>query len=82
MESMRLVGLDVHAAQTHAAVLDSVTGEVQVSKLRVSPGEIVDFLAGLGPVRAVSRVALGMGRQQASPPETPRPPDCHRQRDP
>lgn len=53
MESMSLVGLDVHAAQTHAAVLDPLTGEVQVSKLRVAPDEVVEFLDGLGSARAV-----------------------------
>ena len=29
-ESMSLVGLDVHASQTHAAVLDMVSGELRV----------------------------------------------------
>lgn len=48
MESMSLVGLDVHAAQTHAAVLVPLTGEVRVSKLRVAPGEVVDFSLRFG----------------------------------
>src|SRR5919204_25706 len=49
-----LVGLDVHARQTHAAVLDSATGELAVSKLRMAPEEVVSFLQQLGPaVRAV-----------------------------
>jgi hypothetical protein len=39
MESMSLVGLDVHAAQTHVAVMDPLTGEARVSKLRVAPDE-------------------------------------------
>ena len=52
--SMSLVGLDVHAAQTHAAVLDMSTGELRGVKLRMAPVEVVEFLAGLpGPVRAV-----------------------------
>jgi transposase len=52
--SMSLVGLDVHASQTHAAVLDTATGELRGVKLRVPPGEVVEFLATLpGPVRAV-----------------------------
>ena len=52
--SMSLVGLDVHASQTHAAVLNTKTGEIRVSKLRMTPLEVVDVLAGLpGPVRAV-----------------------------
>jgi transposase len=51
---MTLVGLDVHARQTHAAVLDPATGEVAVRKLRIAPEEVVSFLQGLGPgVRAV-----------------------------
>jgi transposase len=51
---MTLVGLDVHARQTHAAVLDPATGELAVSKLRIAPEEVVSFLQGLGPgVRAV-----------------------------
>jgi transposase len=51
---MTLVGLDVHARQTHAAVFDPATGELAVSKLRVVPEEVVPFLEGLGrPVRAV-----------------------------
>jgi transposase len=52
--SISLVGLDVHAAQTHAAILDMGTGELRGVKLRMAPGEVVEFLAGLpGPVRAV-----------------------------
>jgi transposase len=51
---MSLVGLDVHARQTHAAVLIPDTGELSVSKLRMDPVEVVSFLEGLGPsVRAV-----------------------------
>lgn len=53
-QSMSLVGLDVHAAQTHAAILDMGTGELRGVKLRMAPIEVVEFLAGLpGPVRAV-----------------------------
>jgi transposase len=54
MRSISLVGLDVHAAQTHAAILDLSTGELRGVKLRLAPVEVVDFLAGLpGPVQAV-----------------------------
>jgi transposase len=54
MRSISLVGLDVHAAQTHAAVLDVSTGELRGCKLRMAPIDVVDFLAGLpGPVQAV-----------------------------
>ncbi len=52
--SMSLVGLDVHASQTHAAVLDMSTGELRGVKLQMAPGQVVEFLATLpGPVRAV-----------------------------
>jgi transposase len=54
VKAMSLVGLDVHARQTHAAVLVPDTGEVAVSKLRMEPVEVVGFLEGLGVgVRAV-----------------------------
>jgi transposase len=43
------VGLDVHARQTHAAVLDPESGEVAVKRLQVAPGEVAEFLAELGP---------------------------------
>lgn len=53
-KGMTLVGLDVHARQTHAAVLDPATGELGVSRLRMAPVEVVSFLEGLGArVRAV-----------------------------
>src|SRR4051812_37891317 len=53
-QSMSLVGLDVHASQTHAAILDTVSGELRGVKLRIAPSEVVEFLATLpGPVRAV-----------------------------
>jgi transposase len=53
-KGMTLVGLDVHARQTHAAVLDAASGEIGVSRLRMAPVEVVGFLEGLGPaVRAV-----------------------------
>jgi transposase len=48
MKARALVGLDVHARQTHAAVLVPETGEVRVSKLRVAPEEVLAFLRGLG----------------------------------
>lgn len=53
-KAMSLVGLDVHARQTHAAVLVPDTGEMRVDVLRVNPVEVVAFLEGLGSgVRAV-----------------------------
>jgi transposase len=51
---MSLVGLDVHASQTHAAVLDVSTGELRGVRLRMAPAAVVEFLMTLpGPVRAV-----------------------------
>src|SRR5919204_2802762 len=47
-KAMTLVGLDVHARQTHAALLDPATGEIGVRRLRVGPVEVVPFLEGLG----------------------------------
>lgn len=49
-----LVGLDVHARQTHAAVLDLASGELRVCRVRLAPEEVVSFLASLpAPVLAV-----------------------------
>jgi transposase len=45
---MAKVGLDVHALQTHAAVLDPTSGEVSVRRLQTSPLGVVEFLASLG----------------------------------
>ncbi len=54
-ESMALVGLDVHQAQSVAAVFDPSTGELSVERLRGAPEDVVPvFLEQLGrPVRAV-----------------------------
>jgi transposase len=54
-ESMALVGLDVHRAQSVAAVLDPLSGELRVERLRGAPAVVVPaFLEALGrPVRAV-----------------------------
>ena len=54
-EGMCLVGLDVHQAQSVAAVLDPLSGELRVERLRGAPGDVVPvFLEALGrPVRAV-----------------------------
>jgi transposase len=85
--SISLVGLDVHAAQTHAAVLDLASGELRQMKLRVPPGEVVGFLAQLpGPVRAVYEAGptgfglargareLGIDVQVVAPGKIPRAP--------
>jgi hypothetical protein len=44
VKATSLVGLDVHARQTHAVVLDQRTGELAVSRLRMTPIEVVSFL--------------------------------------
>ena len=63
-----LVGLDVHAAQTQAAVLDIGSGELRVQRLGGPPAEVVAFLAGLGPgVRAVYEAGpTGFGLARAA----------------
>jgi transposase len=43
------VGLDVHASQTYAAVLDPASGEVSTCRLRGAPRVALDLLASLGP---------------------------------
>jgi transposase len=49
VKAMRLVGLDVHARQTHAAILHLDSGELAVSVLRMAPLEVVSALERLGP---------------------------------
>jgi transposase len=66
---MALVGLDVHQAQSVAAVLDPSTGELRVERLRGEPGAIVPaFLEGLArPVRAVYEAGpTGFGLARAA----------------
>lgn len=66
-EIMSLVGLDVHARQTHAAVLEPVTGELSVSKLHMVPEAVLEFLQGLGPCRAVYEAGpTGFGLARAA----------------
>jgi hypothetical protein len=51
--TMTWVGLDVHARSTHAAAIDTMTGEL--SRVQFGPGidEPIGWLQGLrGPVRA------------------------------
>lgn len=52
-DSISLVGLDVHSMQTQAAILRPSTGELSRTRLRMSPIEVLAFLEGLGPMRAV-----------------------------
>src|SRR3954470_17004282 len=63
--SMSLVGLDVHASQTHAAILDTATGELRGVKLRMAPAEVVGFPRDpLGPTTPQAPPA---GRSQSAP---------------
>lgn len=48
-KATRLVGLDVHARQTHAAILHPDSGELGVSRLRMAPLEVVSVLEDMGP---------------------------------
>jgi transposase len=85
--TMTWVGLDVHARSTHAAAIDSMTGEL--SRVRFGPGieAAVAWLAGLaGPVRACyeagptgfglyrAAVAAGISMEVIAPGKTPRAP--------
>jgi transposase len=66
---MALVGLDVHQAQTVAAVFDPVSGELGVERLRGAPaGVVLKFLERLGrPVRAVYEAGpTGFGLARAA----------------
>jgi transposase len=68
-ESMALVGLDVHQAQSVAAVLDPVSGELRVERLRGEPAVVVPgLLEALGrPVRAVYEAGpTGFGLARAA----------------
>ena len=58
MESMRWVGVDVHAKESVAAVLDQTTGEVSTHRLAGRPDEVLDWLATVAqPFRAVYEAA-------------------------
>jgi transposase len=85
--TMTWVGLDVHARSTHAAAIDSMTGEL--TRLRFGPGieGPVAWLGELpGPVRACyeagptgfglyrAAMAAGIGMQVVAPGKTPRGP--------
>jgi transposase len=43
------VGLDVHASQTHAGILDRETGELRRRRLRGDPLVALEFIEQLGP---------------------------------
>ena len=52
-ESIALVGLDVHQAQSVAAQLDQLSGELRVERLRAAPGDVVPVCLG-APVGATA----------------------------
>ena len=83
--TMTWVGLDVHARSTHAAAINSLTGEL--NRVRFGPGteSVVAWLSGLpGPVRAAyeagptgfglqrAAAAAGVAMQVVAPGKTPR----------
>jgi transposase len=87
-EGMCLAAFDVHQGQSVAAVLDPVTGELSVERLRGAPVDVVPvFLEGLGrPARAVyeagpagftlarAAVARGLDLRVVAPGSIPRAP--------
>jgi transposase len=90
-KATRLVGLDVHARQTHATVLDRVSGEVSACKLTGAPVEaVVPFLERIGPdllaVYEAGPTGFGLAREAAlrglnvrvvAPGSIPRAPGDH-----
>lgn len=62
-----LVGLDVHARQTHAAILDLDSGELAVSKLQMPPLEVIGMLErqGSGVVAVYEAGPTGFGLARA-----------------
>ena len=64
-QTMALVGLDVHAVQTQAAILRPLTGELSRTRLRMAPIEVLGFLSGSADasgVEADHRVRLARAR--------------------
>src|SRR5207253_2433008 len=54
MESMRWVGVDVHAKESVAVVLDQASGEIRTQRIAGRPDEVVEWLSTLEqPFRAV-----------------------------
>jgi transposase len=86
-ETMTWVGMDVHARSTHAAAIDTMTGELVRKKFGPGVDEPVGWLQSLArPVRACyeagptgfglyrAAVAEGIGMQVIAPGKTPRGP--------
>jgi transposase len=82
---MTWVGIDVHARSTHAAAIDSLTGELRRARFGAGVEPVVEWLAGLAaPVRAayeagptgygLARAAAASGIEVAvvAPSKTPR----------
>jgi transposase len=69
MLSMRRVGLDVHARETTAVVLDAVSGELVVQRIVGRPDSVVDWLASIEqPFQAVYEAGptgYGLARRAA-----------------
>lgn len=85
--TMTWVGLDVHARSTHAAAIDSLSGELRRARFGGGTEEVVEWLGGLeGPVRAAyeagptgfglmrAAAAAGIDVQVVAPSKTPRAP--------
>jgi len=66
--SVIFAGLDVHAAQTHAAQLEAATGELSVTRLAGGCDPVIAWLRRLGPgVRAVYEAGpTGFGLARAA----------------
>jgi transposase len=66
--TMTWVGLDVHARSTHAAAINSLTGELERVRFGAGADPVVAWLAGLpGPVRAAYEAGpTGFGLQRAA----------------
>lgn len=65
----RFVGLDVHASETQAALLDQATGELTYRRIRGRPAQAIDFLETVPPpLRAVYEAGptgYGLARRAA-----------------
>lgn len=85
--TMTWVGMDVHARSTHAAAIDTMTGELVRKKFGAGLSEPLQWLGELpGPVRACyeagptgfglyrAAVTAGIGMQVIAPGKTPRGP--------
>ena len=84
---MTWVGLDVHARSTHAAAINSLTGELERARFGPGTDAVIGWMAGLpGPVRAAyeagptgfalarAGAAAGVSVQVIAPSKTPRAP--------